>query len=143
MTQDELVDLLQADEWRDVEFKESVPVGQSLFRPAGTGRYALAKHLQAGAFSAGPGVSVTQVGSAPPGIMGLVSDQPLVPKGGLVTATVTNLTDHQKLIIRLCNLPRTRADLMEQTGNPRPFFRRKHLDPLVRAGLAYLRERTK
>ncbi len=49
---------------------------------------------------------------------------------------MTNLTDHQKLIIRLCNLPRTRADLMEQTGlNHRAFFRRKHLDPLVRAGL--------
>ena len=111
-------------------------VGQSLFRPAGQGRYALAKHLRAEAFSAEPGASAARVGSAPPGAKGLVSDQPPSPKGGLVTAAVTNLTDHQKLIIRLCNLPRTRADLMEHTGlNHRAFFRRKHLDPLVRAGL--------
>ncbi len=80
MTQDELVDLLQAHEGRDVE--------------------------------------------SPLGAKGLVSDQPPRPKGGLVTAAVTNLTDHQKLIIRLCNLPRIRADLTE-------------------AGLAYVRERIK
>ena len=122
MTQDELVDLLQAHEWRDVEFKESVPVGQSLFRSAGTGRYALAKHLRREAFSAESEVSGTRVGTGPPGAKGLVSDQPPRPKGGLVTAAVTNLTDHQKLIIRLCNLPRIRADLTE-------------------AGLAYVRER--
>lgn len=67
---------------------------------------------------------------------GLVTDQPPVPKEGLVTPGVTNLTDHQMAIIRLCSLPRTRADLMERTGlNHRAFFRRKHLDPLVRAGL--------
>lgn len=36
----------------------------------------------------------------------------------------------------ICSVPRTRADLMERTGlNHRAFFRRKHLDPLVRAGL--------
>ena len=111
-------------------------VGQSLFRPARRGRYALAKHLRAEAFSAEPEASAARVGGTPLGAKGLVSDQPPQPKGGLITATVTNLTDHQKLIIRLCNLPRTRADLMEHTGlNHRAFFRRKHLDPLVRAGL--------
>lgn len=96
-------------------------VGQSLFRPAGSGRYALAKHLR------------EQDG---PGDQGLVTDQPPAPKGGLVTPGVTNLTEHQKTIMIICSVPRTRADLMERTGlNHRAFFRRKHLDPLVRAGL--------
>lgn len=96
-------------------------VGQSLLRPAGPGRYALAKHLR------------EQDG---PGDQGLVTDQPPAPKGGLVTPGVTNLTEHQKTIMIICSVPRTRADLMERTGlNHRAFFRRKHLDPLVRAGL--------
>lgn len=96
-------------------------VGQSLLRPAGLGRYALAKHLQE---------------LDGPGDQGLVTDQPPAPKGGLVTPGVTNLTEHQKTIMIICSVPRTRADLMERTGlNHRAFFRRKHLDPLVRAGL--------
>lgn len=95
-------------------------VGQSLLRPAGSGGYALAKHLREQASSD----------------KGLVTDQPPAPNGGLVTPAVTNLTEHQKTIMIICSVPRTRADLMERTGlNHRAFFRRKHLDPLVRAGL--------
>ena len=96
-------------------------VGQSLLRPAGPGRYALAKHLRE---------------LDGPSDQGLVTDQPPAPKGGVVTPGVTNLTKHQKTIMIICSVPRTRADLMERTGlNHRAFFRRKHLDPLVRAGL--------
>lgn len=96
-------------------------VGQSLLRPAGPGRYALAKHLRE---------------LDGPSDQGLVTDQPPAPKGGLVTPGVINLTEHQKTIMIICSVPRTRADLMERTGlNHRAFFRRKHLDPLVRAGL--------
>lgn len=73
MTRDELVELLGAHEWRDVEFKEA--------RTSETG---------------------------------LVTDQAAVPKGGLVTAGVTNLTEHQETIMCNCDLPRTRAELMER-----------------------------
>lgn len=111
-------------------------VGQSLLRPAGPVRYALARHLREPARSAGSGASVASVGDVSPGDKGLVTDQPSAPKGGLVTPGVTNLTEHQKTIMILSDVPRTRADLMERTGlNHRAFFRRKHLDPLVRAGL--------
>ena len=97
-------------------------VGQALLRPAGLGRYALAKHLREP--------------DRMDGDQGLVTDQPPAPIGGLVTPGVTNLTEHQKTIMIICSVPRTRADLMERTGlNHRAFFRRKHLGPLVRAGL--------
>ena len=111
-------------------------VGQSLLRPAGPGQYALAKHLREPDRMGGPGASSVPVGVVQPGDQGLVTDQPPTPKGGLVTPGVTNLTEHQKTIMIICSVPRTRADLMERTGlNHRAFFRRKHLDPLVRAGL--------
>ncbi len=100
-------------------------VTQALFRRAGQGRYALAGHIRDHATVLGQ-ASETR----------LVTDQAAAPKGGLVTAGVTNLTEHQKTIMRNCDVPRTRAELMERTGlNHRAFFRRKHLDPLVRAGL--------
>ncbi len=95
-------------------------VTQVLFRRIGQGRYTLARHVR----------------DRPPSEAGLVTDQAAAPKGGLVTAGVTNLTEHQKTIMINCDAPRTRAELMERTGlNHRAFFRRKHLDPLVRAGL--------
>ena len=101
-------------------------VTQALFRRAGPGRYALAGHIRDHA--------AALLGQA--GETRLVTDQAAAPKGGLVTAGVTNLTEHQKTIMRNCDVPRTRAELMERTGlNHRAFFRRKHLDPLVRAGL--------
>lgn len=100
-------------------------VTQALFRRVGQGRYALAGHIRDHAAALGR-----------PSEAGLVTDQAAAPKGGLVTAGVTNLTEHQKTIMTNCDAPRTRAELMERTGlNHRAFFRRKHLDPLVRAGL--------
>ena len=129
-------------------------VTQALFRRVGQGRYALAGHVRDHAATLGqaessipgdgeqPSDSGQPVGSGPPrgdgppSETGLVTDQAAAPKGGLVTAGVTNLTEHQKTIMINCDVPRTRAELMERTGlNHRAFFRRKHLDPLVRAGL--------
>ena len=135
-------------------------VTQVLFRRVGQGRYALAGHIRDHAAALGraggsvpggdvhtggigqpsdigqPGGSGQPSRDGQPGGTGLVTDQAAAPKGGLVTAAVTNLTEHQKTIMINCDVPRTRAELMERTGlNHRAFFRRKHLDPLVRADL--------
>lgn len=106
-------------------------VARSFFRPAGHRRYALSRHLRDQADSLwGDSSALGAHGRARD--RGLVTDQPR----GLVAPAVTNLTDHQKKIMMICDMPRTRAELMERTGlNHRAFFRRKHLDPLVRAGL--------
>lgn len=110
-------------------------IAQSLFRPAGPRRYALSRHLRDQASSLGDGDSVTPA-HGQPSERGLVTDQPPALQGGLVTPAVLNLTEHQKNIILICDVPRTRAELMERTGlNHRAYFGRKHLDPLVRAGL--------
>jgi len=52
----------------------------------------------------------------------------------LVTPLLTNLTDNQRKIIQLCEVARKQADLMRETGfTHRTFFRRTHLEPLIRA----------
>ena len=66
----------------------------------------------------------------------MVSDQPGSPDTNLVTPLLTNLTDDQRTIIALCEVPRKQAYLMQETGlTHRTFFRRKRLDPLVQAKL--------
>ena len=66
----------------------------------------------------------------------LVTDQPGGPEPNLVTPLLTNLTDRQRKIIELCEVPRKQADLMQEIGlTHRTFFRRKHLEPLVQAKL--------
>ena len=66
----------------------------------------------------------------------MVSDQPGRPDAHLVTPALTNLTDDQRRIMTLCEVPRTQAELMREIGlSHRTFFRRKRLDPLLRAGL--------
>lgn len=68
----------------------------------------------------------------------MVTDQPGRPHGSLVTPPLTNLTDDQRQIIALCEVPRKQASLMQETGlSHRTFFRRKRLDPLVQAGLIH------
>lgn len=66
----------------------------------------------------------------------LVTDQPAGPEPNLVTPVLTNLTDHQRKVIELCEVPRKQADLMREIGlTHRTFFRRKHLEPLIQAKL--------
>jgi len=66
----------------------------------------------------------------------LVTDQPPGHDANLVTPGLTNLTDHQRRIIQLCEVPRKQADLMAELGlTHRTFFQRKHLGPLVQAKL--------
>ena len=66
----------------------------------------------------------------------LVTDQPDGSEPNLVTPILTNLTDHQKKVVELCEVPRKQADLMREIGlSHRTFFRRKHLEPLIQAKL--------
>jgi len=66
----------------------------------------------------------------------LVTDQPGGPEPNLVTPLLTNLTDRQRKIVELCEVPRKQADLMREIGlTHRTFFRRKHLEPLIQAKL--------
>ena len=66
----------------------------------------------------------------------LVSDQVPLHEESLVTPRLTKLTDHQRRIIELCEVPRMQADLMRDLGlSHRTFFRRKHLEPLIQGKL--------
>ena len=66
----------------------------------------------------------------------MVSDQPGSPDTNLVSPLLTNLTDDQRKIIALCEVPRKQAYLMQATGlSHRTFFRHKRLDALIQARL--------
>ncbi len=108
---------------------------QGLLEPSGdAGRYGLAEHIKGSVDAAQLGQSTSdQVRERADG---LVSDQPGRPDAHLVTPALTNLTDDQRAILTLCEVPRKQADLMRETGlSHRTFFRRKRLEPLLRAGL--------
>ncbi|MEW6742180.1 MAG: RNA-binding domain-containing protein [Planctomycetota bacterium] len=111
-------------------------VVQTLLRPLEEGMlYELAEHLQT-RFSAWERQEATgdQVG----GTSGdLVTDQVKRPEADLVTDQVTRaLTERQWLIVKACDVPRSLAELMDYAGvTHRTFFRRKHLQPLLDAGI--------
>jgi ATP-dependent DNA helicase RecG len=66
----------------------------------------------------------------------LVTDQPAVSAVSLVTPKLTKLSQQQRKILALCEVPRTQADLMKALGlSHRTFFRRTHLEPLIKASL--------
>ena len=89
--------------------------------------WGLAPHLQ------GRFVS-SDKGAVP--IADLVTDQPGSSLVNLVTPRLTKLTDTQRKIIQLCEVPRKQADLMQELGlSHRTFFRRKHLEPLIQTNL--------
>ena len=108
---------------------------QGLLEPSGdTGRYGLAEHIKGNLDVAQLGQSTSD--QVREGAGGLVSDQPGRPDAHLVTPALTNLTNDQRRIITLCEVPRKQADLMRETGlSHRTFFRRKRLDPLLQSGL--------
>ncbi len=108
---------------------------QGLLEPSGeTGRYGLTEHIKGSLDAAQLGQSKSD--QVREGADGLVSDQPGRPGAHLVTPPLPNLTDDQRRIMTLCEVPRKQADLMQETGlSHRTFFRRKRLDSLLRAGL--------
>lgn len=67
---------------------------------------------------------------------GLVTDQAGRPEASLVTPVLTKLTEEQRKVVQLCETPRRQTDLMKEIGFAhRTFFKKKHLEPLVRAKL--------
>ena len=69
----------------------------------------------------------------------LVTDQVRRPAGNLVTAQVeplTELSETHRKIVALCDVPRRLAEIMATLGvTGRNHFRKRHLNPLLRAGV--------
>ncbi|HNR12563.1 RNA-binding domain-containing protein [Methanothrix soehngenii] len=88
----------------------------------------LASHLQE---------RFAQDDQVPPLARDLVTDQLSgVAAVSLVTPKLTKFTEPQRKIMALCEVPRTQADLMKTLGvSHRTFFRRTHLEPLIKANL--------
>lgn len=121
-----------------------------LVRPLGeSGRYELANHIaesseadrsdQSGGEGAG-GSAGSASDAAGVNRPDLISDHVDRPGSDLISDhVVATLTDRQREIIEACDVPRSRAELMERAGlTHRVFFSRKHLNPLVSAGLVRL-----
>ena len=97
-------------------------------------RYGLAEHLKGSVDP--PQLRQPTIDQDTERDKGSVSDQPGDPATNSVTPLLTNLTDDQRKIISLCEVPRKQAYLMQETGlSHRTFFRRKRLDPLIQAKL--------
>ena len=110
-------------------------VVQRLLEPLGeSDRYGLAEHLKDNFAAAQLGQSTSD--QARGGSKRMVSDQPDSPDTDLGTPVLTNLTDDQRKIMALCEVPRKQAYLMQEIGlSHRTFFRRKRLEPLIEAKL--------
>ncbi|MBI4882200.1 MAG: putative DNA binding domain-containing protein [Planctomycetes bacterium] len=108
-------------------------VVQGLLQPIQEGTlYGLAEHLAGRLEGAEPGLPA---GAEAAG--NLVTDQVEGPAADLVTdQVVRRLTPHQVRIVQACDVPRSLAELMERVGvTHRTFFRRRHLQPLLDAGI--------
>jgi len=82
------------------------------------------------------GASDQPTDQPPPSEGTKVTDQPGSEAASLVTPRLTKLSDTQRQVLRLCEVPRKQADLMRELGlSHRTFFQRKHLGPLLAAGL--------
>lgn len=90
----------------------------------------LASHLQE---------RFAQGDQVPPQARDLVTDQPGPEAVSLVTPKLTKFTEQQRKILAFCEVPRTQADLMKALGvSHRTFFRRTHLEPLIKANLVQM-----
>ncbi len=73
------------------------------------------------------------------GVSGLVTDQAGRPSGSLFTAQAESLTElsaNQRKIIEICDVPRSLMAIMAAVGvSGRWYFRRRHLEPLLRGGV--------
>ena len=66
----------------------------------------------------------------------LITDQAGRPGASLITPVLTKLTEEQRKVMQLCEIPRRQADLIKKIGvSHRTFFKNKHLEPLIRAEL--------
>ena len=84
------------------------------------------------------------VSDQPAGVStGSVSDQPVTNTTSArqrPTMPLRSLTDTQCQIVRMCDVFRSRNDLMAKLGmTHRTFFGRKHLEPLIDGGVLQMR----
>ena len=105
---------------------------RTLIERVGADRYVLARHLRDSL--AGSDQVSDQVGAR---AATMVTDQVGPSRPSMVTGQATRqMTAHQRRIIDACDVPRSLVDLMKRAGvTHRTFFRRKHLQPLVDAGM--------
>ena len=97
-------------------------------------RYGVAEHLKDRFGAAQLGQSTSD--QARGGSERVANAQPDSPDTDLGTPVLTNLTDDQRKIMALCEVPRKQAYLMQEIGlSHRTFFRRKRLEPLIEAKL--------
>ncbi len=85
---------------------------------------------------------VNRLGTVTAETTGLVTDQPPSQRANLVTdqPLLRRLSDTQRKIVRMCDVYRSIADLMEKLDmTHRTFFRRTHLEPLLKGGVLQLR----
>lgn len=104
--------------------------------PGNRSHVVLAEHLVDRLTALGaPGSLVTD--QPPHGPGSLVTDQPLPAPENLVSdQPLASLTETQRKIVRMCDVYRTMADLMDKAGvSHRPFFKKTHLDPLLKGGI--------
>ena len=92
---------------------------QALIQRVGSDRYSLATHLRK------TPATKEQVGDQAVGTRKLATDH-----------VARSLTEHQRRIIDACDVPRSLADLLARAeAKNRAYFRRKHLQPLLEAGI--------
>ena len=107
-------------------------VNRTLIERVGSDEYVLARRLRDRI------VESDQVGDQVGARVGdMVSDQVGPSHTSIVTGQATRqMTAHQRRIIDACDVPRSLVDLTKRAGvTHRTFFRRKHLQPLVDAGI--------
>ena len=106
-------------------------VNRGLIERAGADRFVLAEQIR-GRLPRSDQVS-DQVGRWPDGATDHV--RPVAPE--MVTDHASApMTAHQRRIVDACDVPRSLLDLMQRAGvRHRTFFRRKHMQPLLDAGI--------
>ena len=98
---------------------------------AGADRFVLAEQIR-GRLPRSDQVS-DQVGRWPDGVTDHV--RPVAPEMVADHASAP-MTAHQRRIVDACDVPRSLLDLMQRAGvRHRTFFRRKHMQPLLDAGI--------
>ncbi|MCK4305202.1 MAG: putative DNA binding domain-containing protein [Candidatus Eisenbacteria sp.] len=111
-------------------------VVQGLLQPLEEGvLYGLTEHLVGRLDAPEPGRSAGDQAAC--AADDLVTDQVGAPAPDLVTDhVIRRFTEHQRQIIDACDVPRSLAELMDRAGvTHRTFFRRKHVQPLLEAGI--------
>ena len=111
-------------------------------RSVGGESYVLAEHLRqrlggSGQVGSSPsGLASDQIGSRSGSLFTAQADR---PSGSLFTAQaepLTELSANQRKIIEICDIPRSLTAIMNALGVAgRGYFKRRHLDPLLRGGV--------